>query len=194
MADAATELIPPQGFHLVDAIILVAVLIGAIQGLRHGLSGELAHVISVAAMLLVGWRALAPLSALITEFTRLNDTYARPVAFVGACVVVLLAMSLLRTILKGVMELHIKPGFDRWGGLIAGAVKFGAIAAAVLYLMMMSPSEYLVRLASHESAVGRALREHLPVVQDQLDRFGDGAQEEDPDGEHDPPATGRRPR
>ena len=194
MADAAIELIPPQGFHLVDAIILVTVLIGALQGLRYGLSGELAHVISVAAMLLVGWRAVAPLSALITEYTRLDDTFARPVAFVGASVVVLLAMALVRTILKGVMELHIKPGFDRWGGLIAGAVKFGAIAAAVLYLMMLSPSEYLVQLASHESAVGRKLRQHLPVVQDQLDRFGGRSQEKDTNGEDDPPATGRRPR
>lgn len=179
MADPATELIPPQGFHLIDVIILVAVLIGAIQGLRHGLSGELAHLISIVVMLLVGWNVLAPLSTAIADVTRLSDSTARPVAFVGACVVVLLAMALLRMMLKHVMELNFKDGFDRWAGLLAGTVKYAAIAAAVLYLMMLSPSEYLVRLAGEESSIGRVLHRHLPVVKDQIDRITERVQDAD---------------
>ena len=187
MADPATELIPPQGFHLLDVIILVAVLIGALQGFRHGLSGQLAHVISVVAMLVIGWHVLSPLSAAIAEITRLSEAHARPIAFLGACIVVLLAMALLRMLLKGVMELHFKPGFDRWVGLFAGAAKYGAIAVCILYVMMLSPSDYLSRLAGEESSVGRTLHRHLPVVQEQIDRISGRIQEGDPGEEEEAP-------
>lgn len=161
-------MIIPGGLHIVDWVAFALILLGGLIGFRRGLSEELARLVSVLVMLVLGWRYFQPISEKIAAITRLDSSTARPVAFVGTCLLAFLVMHLIRILLRHVMEITFNKELDRWLGLLAGLLKTAAIVAVVMFTMMLLPNTYLNRTFVAESMIGRRLAPYLPTVLDQI--------------------------
>jgi hypothetical protein len=67
------------------------------------------------------------------------------------------AMWVLRKLLKQVMELSFKDGFEKMGGLSAGALRTTVVICAVLFIVVLIPHDYLHRVVAQDAWLGRML-------------------------------------
>ncbi|HBA84991.1 MAG TPA: hypothetical protein DCZ95_12925 [Verrucomicrobia bacterium] len=157
----------PQ-FNVVDLAVLGFLLLGLVMGIRRGLSGELAGLIGAGASVWAGWYYYQPASQYLVEKTRLTGQAAQGVAFLGLLVGAWILMILLRLVLRHVMEFAFKGKIERIGGGLAGLLKTGVIASAVLLLLGMWPHAFLHRLFAEDSLFGRIAGRNLMPVYDEL--------------------------
>jgi len=153
------ELPPP---NLLDIAALVAVCIGAIQGVFRGLSGELSRFISTIVSFIVGMVLYRPFGSWLATHTRLGEAGSAALAFFLTIAAAVVVMVLLRTILKQIFKLAVNPGVDRIGGIFAGMLRASLFVVAIFWLMNLWPHEYLNRKFGRESVVGTLVRAIMP--------------------------------
>lgn len=145
----------PESFYTIDILFAVCVIFFAIIGTRHGLSGELAHVVTLLA-LLVAFCFFYP------QLMQLADDYWPSLPPVAVQIIVpavlLLAAALLfmmmRALFKKLLGSKLGEVPDKIAGGLAGALRgglFGLVAFAGLSLI---PSDSLYRALSEKSSVG----------------------------------------
>lgn len=157
----------------IDIAALVLIVFGAVHGCIRGLSGELAHVLSVLAAFVFGLWIHPPFAAWILAHTRLSERPAQALAFAGAVLCALIVMFCLRFVVGRVMKVVIEPPFDRIGGVLAGFVRSCVIVVILFILLNMWPNEYLNRTFGEESVIGSLVRSRMsayPSVEDDQER------------------------
>jgi uncharacterized membrane protein required for colicin V production len=155
-------------YNIVDFVVLAALVIGLIQGLRRGLSGELARLIGTVAAVWAGWYFYHPLGAKLLNSTRLSEQDANAVAFFLCLAGVFIAILLLRLMLRRIMEITIKGGtLERLGGLCAGVLRMLLACAAIVFFLSLLPSEYIHTAVAEKSLFGRIITRHAPALYNQ---------------------------
>lgn len=148
--------------NFVDAIVLVLLLIGAFRGLRRGLSGELASIISIVLAVLAGVFAYGPLGERIHATGRFDESRSMIMAFFLALAAVMLALFVLRITLRSVMSFTFKGALERIGGALTGAARSLVIVAALIFLIGLWPNDdALYRVVIDESFTGQVLHPRL---------------------------------
>ena len=150
-------------YNIIDIIIAIFLAIGLIQGIRRGLSGELARLIGIIVAVWAGWHFYHPLGNRLLQSTRLGEQEAYAAAFFICLAGIVLIMVILRLILRKIMEITFKGGFvERVGGACAGLLRSALICAAILFFLNLLPSDYIRQKVSQDSIAGRLVSTQLP--------------------------------
>lgn len=157
------------GFNIVDIIAVVFIAFSVFQGLRRGLSGELARVIGAVLALWAGWRFYGPLGETIYHATRLGEQGSQALAFFIGLAAVFFLIFILRLVLRQIMEFTFKGKIERIGGALAGLLRSAAVVAAVVLLVGLLPNDYLRTQFVEESFIGRSLQSVVPVVREKIE-------------------------
>lgn len=160
----------PQ-FNPVDIVALVYVLFVLIRGFFRGLSGELARLLSAAAAVAAGLYFYRPVGEWLADNTRLaewGESLPFGLAFGLMLLGAWLLMRLLRLVLKSLMVFSFRGNLERVGGGLAGGIRASVVAAALILLLGLWPSETMRRVFVDESVLGRNLARHVLPVYDRL--------------------------
>jgi uncharacterized membrane protein required for colicin V production len=161
---------PLPELSLVDIIALALIAIGGIQGFIRGLSGELARLLGTIAAFAAGVALQKPVGAWILGHTRLENQSAHAVAFIATVLLAILAMLILRFLLKRVMKVVFADGLDKGLGVCAGLLRM-SVAICILFLVMnLIPHDYLNRVFGEESAIGSIVVKYIPTIRETLER------------------------
>jgi len=160
-----------QTFNLVDIGALVVVAVGTFVGYRRGLSGELARLVSIVAAFVLGLFFFRPVGAWIVNHTRLEDRSAQAVAFMVTIGAALVAMVLLRIVLKRVMQVVFEEMTDKVGGAIAGFVRAALTVAIIVMMVNTWPHDYLNRQFGEESVIGRLVLKYVPILREKVEEL-----------------------
>lgn len=145
----------PESLYTIDILFVVFVLFFAVRGTKHGLSGELAHVVTLLAL-------LASFFLFYPQLIKLAEDYwnVLPPAVVRAAVPVLLLLAavllfaLTRMLFKQALESKLDGSADKISGGLAGGLRGILLGLAVLAGISLIPNESLYRAISDESLVG----------------------------------------
>lgn len=155
-------------FNAVDIVALVILLFGVWRGFRRGLSGELARLISLAVVMIVGWQAYEPLGERLAEFTRLDPEQSRLAAFLCTVLAAGICMLALRLVLRQIMEFTFKKPLEKIGGMAAGFLRSSILIVLIVVAAVLTPIPYFQRVFAEESWVGSAVVLHVVPVYRQV--------------------------
>jgi uncharacterized membrane protein required for colicin V production len=155
-------------FNAVDVGALVILLFGVWRGFRRGLSGELARLISLAVVMLVGWHAHEPLGEIVAGATRLSPEQSRLAAFLVAILAAGLCMFVLRLVLRQIMEFKFKNPLETVGGMVAGFLRSFILVALIVVAAGLTPILYFQRVFAEESLIGSAIVGYVVPVYRQV--------------------------
>lgn len=163
---------------VIDLIGLGYILLGALVGLKRGLSCELSRLASIVIAVFAGWRLHGPIGRMVEHVTRLEGTDAFLAGFLTVILGAGLLMALLRWALRKVMAMSFHPLVNRIGGGVAGGIRALLIASVLFIGVGMSRSNYLQRKFIDESVVGTFVMNNvLPLYT----AFRESAEPREPD-------------
>jgi uncharacterized membrane protein required for colicin V production len=158
------ELGSPNAVDIVAAVIIVA---GSLNGLRRGLSREVAGLVSALLSLFLGFAFYRPFGAFITEHTRLSERPAFALTFVLTVLAVIVVMIILRVVLKEAIVFAVNDkGVERVGGLLAGFVKSAVFVCIAILAINMWEHDYMNRVCGSDSMIGRGLAKTMPHLRE----------------------------
>ncbi len=163
------ETIP--SYNLPDIFALGLVLFCALRGLMRGLSGELARLLTILLALAAALRLREPLGEFIGAVTRLETPVDIALGFTLIVIAVLMILTIVRRLLKRIMQVTFTPGLEKGGGLAAGMLRGTVLVMTVFILLNLWPHEYLNRKFGEESLVGSAVGRVLPRLREQWERI-----------------------
>jgi uncharacterized membrane protein required for colicin V production len=158
--------------NIADYLALAVIVLGSLLGMKRGLSGELARLVSVIVALLFGIEFLSPFGEWVEENSRLGTRSAYAFAFLVTVVGALILLFALRFLLKRVLKIVVAESFDRTGGLIAGLISSTAIVVMIFLGLNLWPHEYLNTVFGSESIVGRNVLRIVPRARQELQESG----------------------
>ena len=175
----------PESLYTIDVLFVVFVIFFAVMGARHGLSGELAHVVTLIA-LLVGVGYFYPqLTRLASDCWRaLPESAVRILVPVVLLLAAVLLFVLMRALLKQVFK-NMGETADKAAGATVGIFRGILLGLTVLAGFSLIPNETVYRAVSEKSAIGAWACDHitpwaqshagdLPVLKNKAaDRFED---------------------
>jgi len=150
---------------LIDISTLVLIALGTIHGCFRGLSGELAHVLSIIAAFVFGLWFHHPFALWMMDNTRLGARPAQALAFTTTILSALMVMFCLQFGFRRIMKVVIEENFDKIGGGIAGFIRSCLVVVIIFILFNMWPHEYLNRKFGDESMIGSFLRSQGVLIE-----------------------------
>jgi uncharacterized membrane protein required for colicin V production len=152
--------------NLADAAALVWLLVGAFNGWRRGLSGELPRLMSVVVAGACGFLVYGQLTAWIALHTRLQGDAAGALAFIAATLLAGAGMLAMRLILGSLVQIVFAAAINKPVGLVAGLVGSALVLVLLFVSLNLVPHEDLNRIFGAESALGRVVRRTVPIVRE----------------------------
>ena len=152
----------PESFYTIDIVFAVIVLFFAANGLRRGLSGELAGVLTL--LLLFGglffcYPSLTNLAA--RNWEALSPVLAQVAVFLILLMVSVLLFVLIRALLARFLKERLGKVADKFSGTAVGVLRGGLVGVSLLALLSLLPSETVYTALSEKSEVGRWVCERL---------------------------------
>ena len=170
-------------WNAVDIIVAVILVLGAIQGLRRGLSGAIAFAVCAVIAYLSGLVCYRPLGELLSDHTLIDPDAADSMAFILATVLSLGVLLLLRLLVSEAISITVNQSvIDRTGGMIIGVVKWFVIVSALVIALSLWGNPWLSRVFAEDSAFGRAVMYNLPEMRRAADRVRDDVSMTTPEG------------
>ncbi len=161
-------------FSMVDLIILALLAWGTVRGVFRGLSGELAHLLSLAVAVWVGWQGHEPLGQYLEATTRMESVQAHTVALIAVIIGALLLMWALFALLRLIMSFSFRTGLERIGGALAGFIRYALwCAVALLLIALWAPEAVRVPVAETSYIGSQTLIHILPRYEALLERHPD---------------------
>ena len=145
----------PEWLYTIDILFVIFILLCVLRGMKHGLSGELAHVMMLT-VLLVGFCFFYPQ---IMQFAT-EHWQALPSMAVRIGVAVLLSLCavllffVMRLILRQVLKNRLGEVTDKLIGGLAGSLRGALVGVLVFVGLSLVPSEALYQTISEKSSVG----------------------------------------
>lgn len=145
----------PEMLYTVDILFVVFVLIFAVSGIRHGLSGELAHVVTLLA-LLAGFCFFYPQIMRFAgeAWPTLPETALQIAVPMALVVAAILLFVLVRILFKQLLKKTLDGTGDKIAGGVAGALRGALFGLAVLAGLSLIPNDSLYRMLSESSSIG----------------------------------------
>lgn len=150
--------------NILDLVAVVLLALGTLRGALRGLSGELARLVALVAAFAFGLAAYDPVAAWFLAHTRLEGRLATVVAFVGTLLGAVIALLLIRKVLKALMRVVIEEKFDKAAGAVAGFIGTSIVIVIVFVVLNMWPNDFLNRKFGEESVIGRVILRSMPEL------------------------------
>ena len=120
-------------FLVIEVPAAILMLLGLILGLRRGLSGELGRILCLVLALWAGWVFHPLLADILNAGEHLSSEATRIAAFGLMTLAAWGALTLVRFLLRHLMEFRFKPPIEQIGGALSGSLRYGLLAALLLY-------------------------------------------------------------
>ena len=145
----------PEQLYTIDILFTVFVLLFVFSGIKHGLSGEIAHVVTLIALLTGVCFFYPQLTQLASDYWRVLPESAVQIA---VPVVMLLAAVLLfivvRMLFRQLLKNKLGESADKIAGGLAGALRGALLGAAVFVGLSLIPNDSLYQTLSEKSSIG----------------------------------------
>ncbi len=145
----------PEVLYTIDILFAALVLLFAFRGTKNGLSGELAHVVTLVALLAGVCFYYPRLTELASDYWRaLPESAVRiavPVVLVLAAV---LLFVVVRALFKQLFKSKLGGPVDKIAGGLVGALRGILFGLAVLAGLSLIPNDSLYRALSEKSSIG----------------------------------------
>lgn len=172
----------PEQLYTIDILFAAFVLLFIFSGMKNGLSGELAHVVTLFALLTGICFFYPQLMDMATEYwLDLPETAVR-IAVPGVMLLAAVVMFILvRGLFKQLFKSKLSELADRLAGGLAGMLRGVLLGLIVFSGISMMPDETVYRTLSEKSAVGawvystltpwaRPRIMELPVLKDRMNQ------------------------
>lgn len=145
----------PEMIYTIDILFAVFVVAVAVSGTRHGLSGELAHLITLIA-LLAGFCFFYPqlTQSASDHWSVLPPEAVRVVVPLVLVLAAVLIFILVRALFKQMLKDKLGEAADKFIGGLAGAVRGTVLGLAVFSGISLIPNDTLYRMLSEKSSIG----------------------------------------
>ncbi len=170
----------PEMLYTIDILFVAFVVVFLVGGVRHGFSGELAHVITLLA-LLAGFCFFYPnLVQMASETWRaLPDSAVRILVPVVLVLAAALLFVVVRALLRQLLKDKVGGPADKVGGGLVGALRGILFGLALFAGISLIPNETLYRALSEKSSIGawvcntltpwaQSHVEELPALKDKM--------------------------
>ncbi|MEI8205608.1 MAG: CvpA family protein [Kiritimatiellales bacterium] len=145
----------PEQLYTIDILFTVFILLFVFSGIKHGLSGELAHVVTLVALLTAVCFFYPQLTQMATDYWRaLSPEAVQIVVPVVMLLAAVLLFLLLRVLFKQLLKDKLGEAADKIAGGLAGALRGALLGSAVLVGLSLIPNDSLYRVLSEKSSVG----------------------------------------
>jgi uncharacterized membrane protein required for colicin V production len=145
----------PETFYTVDIFFVVFVLLFTFSGTKTGLSGELAHVVTLIALLAGVCFFYPQLTSLASDYwPALPSTAVRIIVPVVLLLVAVLIFFVVRLLFKQVLKDKLGETADKIAGGLVGTLRGVLFGLALFTGLSLIPSDALYRTLSGKSAVG----------------------------------------
>lgn len=157
--------------HLVwvDMAALLLIVLGAVQGVLRGLSGELARLLGALLAWIAGIMLYEPLGAAVAQHTRLEPEPARVFTFVATVIAALILLMLFHRLLKLLLAAMLQPGFDRIAGVPAGMLRMATLVCIVFVAVRLSPDSAIRDAFGPPSLFGKLADRFVPTARRTLE-------------------------
>lgn len=144
-------------FNAVDIVVAVFVLVCVVLGFRRGLIGQIAFLLTLAAVAAAVRFGYAPVRGWLAAHLTMDDIVLRVGALAIVVGIPLIAMMFVTRLLGRLREFKAVAGLDRLGGAMAGL--FGALVFVVAAFLIAGalPARYRPAAIGQPSWVGRHL-------------------------------------
>lgn len=145
----------PEVLYTVDILFVLFVLFFAVRGAWNGLSGELAHVVTLLA-LLAGFCFFYP--QLTQAVSGLWDLPGTALQIIVPAVLVLSAVLLfvlLRLLFRQVLKDKTGETADKIGGVLVGTLRGTLLGLVLFSALSLIPNDSLYGMLSEKSSIGR---------------------------------------
>jgi len=170
----------PEMLYTIDILFAVFVLFFAVSGMRHGFSGELAHVVTLIALLAGVCFFYPQLMELASETWRtLPESAVRILVPVVLVLAAVLLFVVVRALFKQLLKDKLGETADKAAGGLVGALRGILFGLTVFAGLSLIPNESLYRMLSEKSSIGgwvcntltpwaQSHMEDLPVLKDKM--------------------------
>lgn len=155
-------------WNWIDYAFSAVVLFGLVTGILRGLSHELAVLLSYVFALLATRLAYAPLADFLSRSLDWPQDMLNLLAVLLALGTAILVLWGVRLALGAIMSFAFKGWFERVGGGLAGAFRWGVLALLLLHVLSLLPWSALQRTILYDSAVGRTL---IPCAEEKYNQI-----------------------
>ncbi len=145
----------PEMLYTIDILFAVFVFLFAAGGLRRGLSGELASVLTL--LVLLSWicffyPSLTQVSAQL--WSTLSPVLIQAVVMLVLLLVAVILSFLLNILFKQLFKSRVSEGMNKMSGSLLGLLRGALIGISLLAALSLLPSERLYEALSEKSALG----------------------------------------
>lgn len=144
-----------EWIYTIDILFGLFVFLFVVGGLHRGLSGELAHVLTLAALLFGVWFGFPRLTQLAAEYwTGATPWMAKTAAAIVLGLAALLFFVLVQAILRKLLRAGMEDVSDRLIGALFGLLRGILTGLAVMVALSLIPNETLHTRLSQKSSIG----------------------------------------
>ncbi len=141
--------------YTIDILFGLFVFLFVVGGLHRGLSGELAHVLTLAALLFGVWFGFPHLTQLAADYwTGATPWMAKTAAGIVLGLAALLFFVLVQAVLRKLLRSGMEDLSDRLTGALFGLLRGILTGLAVLVVLSLIPNESLYNRISKKSSIG----------------------------------------
>jgi uncharacterized membrane protein required for colicin V production len=145
----------PEQLYTIDIFFLAFVLLFVFSGIRHGLSGELAHVLTLLALLAGICFFYPQLIDLASGYWQaLPENVVRNVVPLLMVLGAILLFFLVRAMCKQLLKKRMSEASDKAAGGVIGILRGTLLGLVVLAGISLIPNETLYRVLSEKSLIG----------------------------------------
>lgn len=158
----------PVELTLLDVLAVLMLVLGMVVGLRRGLSGELARIVSAVVVVWAGFRYYAAVAVMLLEHTRVMPSAAPALAFFFIFAGGLVAFAILWRLLRPLLQLSFRGAWERVGGAVLGGARAFVLLSALLFFFSLTPVDYLQDYVFARSLTGRLYDQYLATCLERL--------------------------
>lgn len=145
----------PEWIYTIDILFAVFVVFFVVSGAKHGLSGELAHLVTLVALLAGFCFFYSQLTQFAADYWKMLPPVA--VRIIVPIVILLLAVLvfvLARAVFKQILKDKLGEAADKVAGGLVGVVRGVLMGLAAFAALSMIPNDSLYQALSEKSSIG----------------------------------------
>ena len=158
------------GFNFVDGIVAAILIVGIADGIRRGLSGEVATLVATAASGFAAWKFGGWASGLILRNTGFSAQESIVAGVIAVFVVAYLVLWIIRKSLKAMMNFNFKGKVERLGGAFCGLVRYTVVATILLLVALFVPNDKVQKAVADDSVSGHFVMQRVRPLYEELSR------------------------